>query len=831
MEDKEKKSCCCHSEEEHKEKSCCSNHEKVQEKESCCSHHDEVQEEKACCAHHEEKQEECCHNDECAEEKSCCHSNMKNEQESCCLAEKEEEHTSCCCSGEKKQEKEECCHNTQNEEENCCRERTHKHEEKSCCHSHKEDQSSCGCGHHAESHMNCCGIEKKSHASCCGTEKSSSGNAKRDNIINIVKLVVSLAFLIAGYFNWHHISMDAPWTIAFYYVNPAWVALLICGIPIFVGAIKSLARKKITASVLISVAMLSAVILEIVGFFYQIDSSGHSHSYVFVAAEVAFLMAIGGAIEDFTVKKSRAGIERLVGLIPKEAFVKVENGLEKRPLEQIKIGDIVVVKAGEQISVDGEIVSGKASVDQSSVTGEYALAELGEGDKVFGGTFNKSGVIEVKVTKLLADMTIAKMAKLVEEAEGKKAPISRVADKWASIIVPTAIALAILVGIVSYFAFPDVDVFEAIIRTITVLIVFCPCSLALATPTAIAAGLGNSAKNGVLVKSGASLEVISKCDVICFDKTGTLTKGEIVASNIVADGIDEQELLRYAGSLELMSEHPLATAVVNRAKDIVFEKVENFETIQGIGVKGVVSGKSVEVIAYSEAIKLNLTNASLAQKANEFLGQGKTVVSVIIDKSEKGIITFEDTIREDAVEVIAKLNSMGKQTIMLTGDNEKSAKFIAEKIGIKEVKFGLLPEQKLQEIEKIQKSGLKVCMVGDGINDAPSLKLADCSIAMGALGSDIAIETADMAILNSDMNKIVYCVKHSKRTLFTIKRNIILAMTVNFISIILSFFGIFDPMTGAIMHNVTSVAVVLSSALLLINRKEDKKISDENISE
>lgn len=791
MEDKEKKSCCCHNK-EHEERSCCDNKNKA------------------------------------ADEKHCCNIDNPQQQESCCHRQNEEKENSSCCHGEEKQEEKSCCHSKEvAEEKSCCCHNSVNNDEKSCCHSHKEENTSC-CGHHShDNNMNCCGIEKKSHASCCGTEKSSSGNAKRDNLINIVKLLVSLAFLIAGYFNWHHIANDAPWTIAFYYVNPAWVALLICGIPIFVGAIKSLARKKITASVLISVAMLSAVILEIVGFFYQIESGGHSHSYVFVAAEVAFLMAIGGAIEDFTVKKSRAGIERLVGLIPKEAFVKVENGLEKRPLEQIKIGDIVVIKAGEQISVDGEIIQGKASVDQSSVTGEYALAELGEGDRVFGGTFNKSGVIEVKVTKLLADMTIAKMAKLVEEAEGKKAPISRVADKWASIIVPTAIALAILVGIVSYFVFPNVDVLEAIIRTITVLIVFCPCSLALATPTAIAAGLGNSAKNGVLVKSGASLEVISKCDVICFDKTGTLTKGEIVVSDIALDEFSEEELLKYAGSLELMSEHPLATAVVSKAKDIVFEKVEDFETIQGVGVKGIVAGKNVLVIAYSEALKLNLSNDKLADKANEFLGQGKTVVSVIIDEKEKGIITFQDTIREDAVEVVAKLNNMGKRTIMLTGDNEKSARFIAERIGIKEVKFGLLPEQKLQEIEEMQKSGLKVCMVGDGINDAPSLKLADCSIAMGALGSDIAIETADMAILNSDMNKIVYCVKHSKRTLFTIKRNIILAMTVNFISIILSFFGIFDPMTGAIMHNVTSIAVVLSSALLLINRKEDKKANLE----
>ncbi len=815
----EKEKCCCHSKQEEKEPCCCDDQNKeieVKQEKCCCSDSDNDIAEKTCCSEHNHS-EICCHS-KSTEGKSDCCCNEKEEHTECCHHNEEEKS---CCNENAEVEKKSCCHTKSEEKHSCCEAKSVQKQESCCCHSHKEEHSCCS-GHHEESHLNCCGIDKKSHASCCGTEKHSSGNAKRDNIINIVKLVVSLAFLIAGYFNWHHIAADAPWTIAFYYVNPAWVAFIICGIPILVGAVKSLARKKITASVLISVAMLSAVILEIVGFFYQIDSSGHSHSYVFVAAEVAFLMAIGGAIEDFTVKKSRAGIERLVGLIPKEAFVKVGNGLEKRPLEQIQVGDIVVIKAGEQISVDGEMISGKASVDQSSVTGEYALAELGEGDKVFGGTFNKSGVIEVKVTKLLADMTISKMAKLVEEAEGKKAPISRVADKWASIIVPTAIALAILVGIIAFYAF-KVSAIEAVIRTITVLIVFCPCSLALATPTAIAAGLGNSAKNGVLVKSGASLEVISKCDIVCFDKTGTLTKGEITVSDIAVDGIEEKEVLQYAASLELMSEHPLATAVVNKAGEITFDKVDNFETIQGVGVKGVIGGRNIQVISYGECLKLQLNNSKLNDKANEFLNQGKTVVSVIIDGEEKGIITFADTIREDAFEVVDRLNKMGKKTVMLTGDNEKSARFIAEKCGISEVKFSLLPEEKLQEIEKMQKEGLKVCMIGDGINDAPSLKLADCSIAMGALGSDIAIETADMAILNSDMNKIVYCVKHSKRTLFTIKRNIILAMTVNFISIILSLFGIFDPMTGAIMHNVTSVAVVLSSALLLINKKSEKK--------
>lgn len=764
-----------------------------------------------------------------SEEKKCC---CEHEKQVCNCEEHKPEKIDAC----------ECGLNGEHKEKEVCHCGEHKHEAKSSCgcgeHKH-EEKSSCSCSEHktSDSHSCCSSIATKHTSSCCSTstssggacscgcggEKISTGNAKKDNIILIVKLAISLAFLVMGFFDWRKISHNAPWTIAFYYFNPAWITFFLCGIPLLISAVKSLLRKKITASVLISVAMLSAITLEIVGFFVDISQGGaHNHSYVFVAGEVAFLMAIGSAIEEITVKKSRAGIERLVGLIPKEAFVKVENGLEKRPLSQIKIGDIVVIKAGEQISVDGQIISGKASIDQSSVTGEYAPAELGVGDNVFGGTFNKSGVIEVRVTKLLEDMTISKMAKLVEEAENKKAPIARIADKWASVIVPTAILLAILVGIISAFAFKT-TVVEAIIRTITVLIVFCPCSLGLATPTAIAAGLGNSAKNGVLVKSGESLEVISKCDIVCFDKTGTLTKGEIVVSDIATDDITEQDALKLAGSLELMSEHPLAGAVVEKAKGLTLDKVENVETMQGVGVKGVINGKVVQVVSYAESVKQNFANHNLKEKANEFLEQGKTVVSLVVDDKEVAVITFADTIREEAKQVVEQLNAMGKQTIMLTGDNEKSARFIAEKCGIKQVKFGLLPEQKLQEIEALQKEGHKVLMVGDGINDAPSLKLADCSVAMGALGSDIAIETADMAILNSDMNKIIYCVNHSKRTLFTIKRNIIMAMTINLISIILSMFGILTPMTGAIMHNVTSILVVLSSALLLINKKKKNK--------
>ncbi|MEG2414025.1 MAG: cation-translocating P-type ATPase, partial [Clostridia bacterium] len=704
-------------------------------------------------------------------------------------------------------------------------------DKKEVCHCHEsgkekqsETSSCCASSHKPSAQVSACGCGgEHSSQSACGCGGLHSDGGKRANMIMLAKILVSLGFLILGFLDWHSIGQNVKWLMVFHYFNPAWIAVVLCGIPIFAGAINSLANKKITASVLISVAMLSAIVLEIVGFFYPIDGDGgHTHSYVFVAGEVAFLMAIGGAIEDWTVGKTKAGIARLVGLIPKEAFVKVGDKLEKRSLADIKIGDIVVAKAGEMIAVDGEIISGSSSVDVSSVTGEYVPAELTVGDKVYGGTFSKTGAIEIRVEKLLQDMTIAKMAELVEEAQGKKAPISRVADRWASVIVPTAIGLSIVVGLVAGLAFKT-SVVEAIIRSITVLIVFCPCSLALATPTAIAAGLGNSARNGVLVKSGASLEVLSKADTICFDKTGTLTEGALTVCDIVVDGVEENELLKLCASVENYSEHPLAAAVARKAEGLGIYQSSDIEILQGVGVVGKANGKEIKLLSFAQAVKSKCNLDKFATQADELLAQGKTLVVALVDGATAGLLAFSDTIRQDARQVIDTLNKGGYATIMLTGDNEKSARYVAEKCGIQQVKFGLLPQEKLQVIKDLQAGGHKVCMVGDGINDAPSLKLADCSLAMGALGSDIAIETADMAILNSDMNKIVDTLALSKRALGTIKRNIILAMSINLVAIILSMFGILTPMSGAIVHNVTSILVVLSSAMLLRKGKSQKK--------
>ncbi|MEG2540983.1 MAG: cation-translocating P-type ATPase, partial [Clostridia bacterium] len=624
-----------------------------------------------------------------------------------------------------------------------------------------------------------------------------------------------------GFFDWHTISGGSGALLALYYFNPAWIAVILCGIPVFMSAARSLKNKKLTASVLISIAMLASIALEIASFFVSLGDA-HSHSYVFAAGEIAALMELGELLEDLTVKKCRSGIQRLVGLIPTEANVITADGTVRLNLSKVEIGDHVLIKAGEMVPVDGVVVSGSASIDQSSLTGEFVPIDVTANDSVFGGTMSKSGVVEVEVLKLQKDMTIAKMAELTIEAEGKKAPISRFADKWAGIIVPMVFATSIIVGLICGLG-TDIGTIPSIIRAITVLVVFCPCSLVLATPTAIAAGLGNSAKHGVLIKSGESLEELSRVDTVCFDKTGTITEGKIELSDVVAVGIDREELLRLSASVEQYSSHPLAVAVLQSAENHKLYSAENVKTINGVGISAYCNGQEVAVLSLKNAMNNGVDLGELQGEIDGALAVGKTVAIVLLDGIAKGAIAFQDTIRENAKAVMSEMKESGYHTIMLTGDNGRSANFIASQCNIAEVKYDLLPENKLTAIEDLQSEKHKVVMVGDGINDAPSLKIADCSFAMGAMGSDIAIDSADMAILNSDIQKVADTMRLSKRVMRTIKRNIAIAMSISAVGVILSALGFLTPVTGALVHNCTSVLVVASSALVLYSRKRKSK--------
>ncbi len=666
-----------------------------------------------------------------------------------------------------------------------------------------KDNATCSCG--------CCSewLKKETEATTCSCGCCQTKTNKEALTSRIVALSISLVMLVLSYINfWTLVGLKGISFLDFGYV-----AIVLCGYPIFLGAIKGIKNKKITSNLLVSVAIIASVVLEIISLTTATEAS-HAHTYIFAAGEVAFLMALGGLIEAWTVKKSRKGIERLVAMSPKTANIKVGDNIQTVPIKDIMIGDIVLVKPNEMIPVDGEVIKGTSSIDQSSVTGEFVPVDVGVGSQVYGATWNKMGAIEIKVTKQPQDMTVNKLINLTLEAEGQRAPISRLADKWASYIVPSAIILAIIVGVVSYFAF-SLTWMQSLIRAVTILVVFCPCSLTLATPTAVAAGIGSGAYNGIIIKSGDALERLAHINAVAFDKTGTITTGNVEVKKVVTFDSDKKTLIKLAASAEKYSEHPIGRAIVEYAKGKV-KLVEpvNTRSDVGVGISAKVDGKLVKVYSLKQAEQKHSTDKNLAN-LQQYLQQGYTMVAVESNYKLIGAICLYDTIREDAVETIQKIKQNNINTIMLTGDNINSAHNIANMCGIEQIKANLMPEDKLVTVLDLKQQGNNICMVGDGVNDAPALAAADCSIAMSAIGSDIAIETADVAVMNSDIKNVYNTLRLAKKTLNTIKRNICIAMGINVVSVVLSFFGILTPVTGAIVHNLCSVFVVLSSALIL----------------
>ncbi len=640
---------------------------------------------------------------------------------------------------------------------------------------------------------------------CCETKTNKSDITKR-----IVFLSISLVMLVLSYLNfWKLVGLGE-----IHFLDFGYVAIALCGYPIFVAAIKGIKNKKITSNLLVSVAILASIVLEIITLTTSANAGSHSHSYVFAAGEVAFLMALGGLIEAWTVKSSRKGIERLVNMSPKTANIKVGDNIETVKIADIKIGDVVLVKPNEMIPVDGQVVKGNSAVDQSSVTGEFLPVDVQVGDQVYGATWNKMGVIEVKVTKQPQDMTVNKLINLALDAEEQRAPIARLADKWASYIVPSAIMLSIIVGVVSYFAF-SLTWMQALIRGVTILVVFCPCSLTLATPTAVAAGIGSGAYNGIIIKSGDALERLAKVNAVAFDKTGTITTGSVEVKELVPFNLTKKELLMLTASAEKYSEHPIGKAIVAYAKGKVkLQEPINTRSQVGVGISAKVDNKLIKVVSLKEALSKHQNDVNL-KSLDQYLQKGYTVVVTECNYKVVGAVCLYDTLRQDAVVTMQKIKDYNLNTIMLTGDNENSANNIATECGISTIRANLMPEDKLTTVLDLKQSGNNICMVGDGVNDAPALAAADCSIAMSAIGSDIAIETADVAIMNSDIKNVYNTLKLARKTLNTIKRNIIISMTINVASVLLSLFGILSPATGAIVHNVSSVFVVLNSALIL----------------
>ena len=650
--------------------------------------------------------------------------------------------------------------------------------------------------------------------SCCGEIDKKLFFEKQSYVIT--SLVVGAVTLLLSIF-WESISANAHWLT---YINPAWIPIVMCGIPLFYSAFYHLFKGKIKSALLITVAMIACVVLEILCWAGVVGGDGHSHNNLLAAGEIAFLMMIGEFIENVTVGKTRKGIEKLYSLAPDVAQIDLGGGtFVEFPVSFVKVGDIVRVLPHQKVPVDGIIEVGSTAVNQSAITGESLPIDKNVGDMVYAGTFNEHSAIDIRVTKPNDQTVVSKMIELVKHAEENKAPIARIADKWASRIVPMAISLSVVVFLLSKLVFSDATWLDSLVRGVTILVVFCPCSLALATPTAISAGIGKAGANGILIKSGQALEALSTVNTVVFDKTGTLTKGEISVDEIETD-IDQQQFLTFLGSAESNSEHPLATPLVNYCKEKVqLKKVEKSRSLVGVGISAKVDGKEVVVAKYA-----HFQSEKFAQSVEKWNGQGKTVVGVSVDGVLVGVVALSDTIRDGSKGAVESLHKLGVNTVMLTGDAKDSALSIANKCGISQTQWGLLPEDKVNNVKDLAQQN-KVLMVGDGVNDAPALASANCSLAMGKIGSDAALEVADMVLFNDKIEKIPFLVKLSRKVLSTIKRNIVISMSINLISVVLSFFGWLNPVFGAIVHNCSSVFVVLSSALLLLEK--DKKAIDK----
>lgn len=633
---------------------------------------------------------------------------------------------------------------------------------------------------------------------------------------NIAFLVISAISLLASFF--------APDILPF---DPAWIAIILCGLPIVLGAIIGLVTEfDIKADVLVSIALIAAVAI------------GEN----FAAGEVALIMQLGALLEELTVAKARAGIEHLVHLTPRTARVVEDQVDHIVPAEEVKVGDILRVLPGETIAVDGAIINGRTSIDESVMTGESLPVDKTAGDKVKSGTVNQFGAFEMRAERVGEDSSLARMISLVQSADAGKAKIVRLADRWATWIVVIALTAAAGTWLVT----------GEIIRAVTILVVFCPCALVLATPTAIMAAIGNVTKYGILVREGDALERLASVRKTAFDKTGTLTHGrpEVIAVQASENGpLDSQALYTLVASAENMSEHPIGKAVVDgwrRQSDAQpgndasatppptprLQEPSSFDMIPGRGVRAVVEGSKViagnakllseEGIADADALEI---------AARPFAEQGCTMVFAAVDGRPAGFVALADTVRPTARQTIEGIKRLGIEPVLLTGDHPQAAHHIAQQVGIETVEANCLPENKMAAIAHSEQDCCPVCMVGDGINDAPALKRATVGIAMGGAGSDIAVDAADIALIRDDISTLPHLLALSKRMMTTIKLNMTFSLTLNFVAIALAMTGILDPVVGALVHNVGSVVVIVNSATLLRWKISGKKVgpSDDHV--
>ena len=593
------------------------------------------------------------------------------------------------------------------------------------------------------------------------------------------------------------ISLIASFILSIDYLS--WIAVILCGIPIFKECAEGLITEfDIKADLLVSIAIVASIII----------------GEVFAAGEIATIMAIGGFLEEYTVSKTQGRIKELVNMTPQVA-VRIRNGKEERILaSEVQIGDILKVLPGESIPTDGRIINGETSIDQSTLTGESIPVDKKANDDVYSGTINLYGSFTMETTKVSDNSSLQKLIKLVESSSPENANVVRQADKWATFVVAIAFTAAILTYLYTF----------EIARSVTILVVFCPCALVLATPTAIMAAIGNLTKYGILVKDGASIEELARTDELVFDKTGTLTYGTPEVVDIISN--NPKKMMRMLASLESKSEHPIAKAIVkyyDNAEELL--DIEDFTMHIGKGVTGIINGS--KVIA---------GNINLMESENIDLKDYKSEssdITIFVAENGRliGNVLLADTLRENSKETIKNLKKLRIKTTLLTGDNEKTARHIAKEVKVRNVKFNCLPEDKTNYIRGEQMLGHNIAMIGDGVNDAPSLKKANVGIAMGKIGSEISVEAANITLINDNVGDIPHLIGIARKTVRTINISIAFALTLNVVAMALAILGILNPIEGALIHNIGSVAVITYSSTLIKYRmskrdyKQSKKVA------
>ena len=593
-------------------------------------------------------------------------------------------------------------------------------------------------------------------------------NFTKDEKIDILLIAISAASLISGFV----LSRD--------YLS--WIAIILCGIPIFKECIEGLVTEfDIKADLLVSMAIIASIII----------------GEVFAAGEIATIMAIGGFLEEYTVSKTRGKIRELVEMTP-QTTTRITDGIEEKvPVEEVRIGDILKVLPGESIPTDGIIINGETSINQSALTGESLPVDKRKNDEVYSGTINLYGSFTMKATRASEDSSLQKLIRLVESSKPENANIVRTADKWATLIVVIAFTAAVLTYLLTF----------EIERSVTILVVFCPCALVLATPTAIMAAIGNLTKYGILVKDGESLEELAKVDELVFDKTGTLTNGTPEVVKVNSD--NPKEMMHLLASLESKSEHPLAKSIVKHYSGKDLAQVSDFRIHLGNGVSGTINGS--KIIAGNRKL---MESEDIPLKSEE-PKNGEIQIFVANDGEMLGNIELADTLRKSSKRTIRKLKGLRVKTTLLTGDNETAANHIAKQVKVRNVRANCLPEDKLEYIKTEQMLKHRVAMIGDGINDAPSLRKANVGIAMGDIGSDVSVEAADIALVHDNIEDIPHLIGIARRTIRIISIGICFALTLNVIAMALAILGLLNPIEGALIHNIGSVIVILYSSTLV----------------